>query len=429
MEPGPRSRARSRTLSPSQVWETTWMKFDRPWVRVCSPHFVLILATLSSGCGITRPDQTSDYLLQQRARYAQSFLDETNERYTAVLKRNKAELDEYKAGKRPSPPTIDYLVISGGGDYGAFGAAVLKGWRNVPPSEPLARPQFDIVTGVSTGALIAPFAYLDDAAEDARIVELYRNPQTDWIKTRWPISLLPNNLSLATVPGLEREVEKYVTPEMIARLAHETNMARLLFVNTTNLDDGSPRVFYLVPEARRAVETGDLSRFRDILLASAGIPGAFPYREIDGAMYVDGFVTANMTFGARVPEERRLPGLWQQLYPGVAMPKLRYWVVFNNQFHAAPIITPARWLDIMERSIEVSARTGSLTSMRQLYLMVELAKLKRDADVEVRFIGIPDEWRPPKPGAFVKETMNDLADLGEKMGADPRSWITKPPAQ
>ena len=188
-------------------------------------------------------------------------------------------------------------------------------------------------------------------------------------------------------------------------------------------------MFYLVPEAHRAVQTGDVSRFQDILLASSGIPGAFPYREIDGAMYVDGFVTANITFGARVPEERRLPGLWQRLYPGVPMPKLRYWVVFNNQLHAAPIVVPARWLDIMERSIEVSARTGSLTSMRQLYLMVELAKLKRDADVEVRFIGIPDEWRPPKPGAFVKETMNDLADLGEKMGADPRSWITKPPAQ
>jgi hypothetical protein len=405
------------------------MIFEKSRLLCSAPRFVLICATLLSGCGTTRTAQTHAYLVQQRERYAQAFLDETNERYTAVLERNKAELDQYKAGKRPDPPTIDYLVISGGGDYGAFGAGVLKGWRDVPTSDPLARPQFDIVTGVSTGALIAPFAYLDDPAEDASIVDLYRNPSTDWIKTRWPISLLPYHLSLATVPGLEREVKKHVTPQMVARIADQTNSARLLFVNTTNLDDGSPRVFYLVPEARRAVETGDLSRFQDILLASAGIPGAFPYREIDGAMFVDGFVTANMSFGARVPEERRLPGLWQRLHPGIPMPKLRYWVVFNNQLHATPIIVPARWLDIMERSIEVSARTGSLTSMRQLYLMVELAKLKRDADVEVRFIAIPDEWRAPKPGSFVKETMNELADLGEKMGADSRNWITEPPAQ
>ena len=404
------------------------MAFERPRIRIRSAHgFVLILVTVLSGCSTTRPDQTPDHLMRQRAQYAQTFLDETNERYTALLQRIKRDLDDYKAGRRPDPPCIDYLVVSGGGDYGAFGAGVLKGWRSVPASDPLARPRFDVVTGVSTGALIAPFAYLDDPAEDARIVDLYRNPGPDWIKTRWPISLLPSNLSLATVPGLEREVKKQVTPELVARIADPANATRLLFVNTTNLDDGSPRVFYLVPEAHRAAQTGDVSRFQDILLASSGIPGAFPYREIDGAMYVDGFVTANITFGARVPEERRLPGLWQRLYPGVPMPKLRYWVVFNNQLHAAPIVVPARWLDIMERSIEVSARAGSLTSMRQLFLLAEVARRKRNSDVEVRFIAIPDEWRPPKPGAFVKETMNDLADLGEKIGADSRNWITEPP--
>jgi patatin-like phospholipase len=338
-------------------------------------------------------------------------------------------LDEYEAGRRPEPPVLDYLILSGGGDYGAFGAGVLKGWRTVPASDPLARPHFDVVTGVSTGALIAPFAFLDDAADDDRIVDLYRNPRPDWVQLRWPISYLPNNLSLATVPGLEREVKEYVTQDMVDRIAHEDNTARLLFVNTTNLDDGSPHVFYLVPEARRAVETGDLTRFQDILLASSGIPGAFPYREIDGAMLVDGFVTANITFGARVPEERRLPALWQQLYPGVRMPRFRYWVVFNNQLHAAPTVVPARWLDIMERSIEVSARAGSLTSMRQLYLLAEVARLKRDADIEVRFIAIPDAWRAPRSGTFIKETMNDLADLGEKVGADPANWISEPPAQ
>ena len=216
---------------------------------------------------------------------------------------------------------------------------------------------------------------------------------------------------------------------MVARIADPDNAGRLLFVNTTNLDDGSPRVFYLVPEARRAVETADVSRLQSILLASAGIPGGFPYREIDGAMYVDGAVTANLTFSARIPEERRLLALWEQLYPDDPMPKLRYWVIYNNQLHTAPRTIRARWFDILERSVDVLNRSGSLTSIRQLYLLAEVARLKRNADVEVRFTAIPDDWQPPKPGLFVKETMNDLADLGEKMGADPHSWLTEPPTE
>jgi len=203
----------------------------------------------------------------------------------------------------------------------------------------------------------------------------------------------------------------------------------LLFVNATNLDDGAQRVFYLVPEARRAMETNDPSRFIRILLASSGVPGAFPYREIDGAMYVDGSVTANMIYDGHLPEENRLPGVWRRLYPGVAMPKLRYWVIFNNQLHADPKVVPATWHDIVLRSVDVSMRASSLNAMRQLFLMAEVARLKQHADVEVRVVAIPDEWRAPKPGVFVKETMNALADLGEKMGADGKSWMTEAPAQ
>lgn len=390
---------------------------------------VLVLLPLLPACGKNRPPQPEATLLQRRAEYAQSYLDTTNERYTAILQRNKSHLDEYRAGKRPAPPTIDYLVISGGGDYGAFGAGFLKGWSSVPKSNPLARPRFDVVTGVSTGALIAPFAWLNDPAADQQIVNLYRNPQKDWVKNRWPFYFLPYHLSFAEVPGLERDIKANVNRDLIARLADPAEAGRLLFVNTTNLDDASPRVFYLIPEAHRAIETGDLSRFHDILFASSGIPGAFPYREIDGAMYVDGGVSANMIFGGRLPEERRLVGLWNKLYPDTPMPKLRYWVVFNNQLRAPPTTVRPRWFDIITRSVDVSVRSSSLTGIRQLFMLAEIARLRHDADVEVRVIAIPDTWRPPKPGPFLKETMNDLADLGEKMGADPNAWITEPPTQ
>jgi predicted acylesterase/phospholipase RssA len=386
-----------------------------------------ILATGLPGCGTMRPTQEQGYLLEQRRADSEDYLSQTQDRYLALLQGLKVQYDAYSAGRQPSAPVLDYLIISGGGDWGAFGAGFLKGWGTVPPSEPLARPRFDIVTGVSTGALIAPFAYLGDDASIERIVTLYRNPQSDWVKTRWPLYFLPNNISFAEVPGLEREVKKTVTPEMIARIADASNDGRLLFVNTTNLDDASPHVFYLVPEARRAVKANDVERFHHILLASSGIPGAFPYRVIDGAMYVDGGVTSNMIFGSRIPEENRLPALWQSLYPDVPMPKMRYWVIFNNQFQTSPTVVQARWFDIISRSIELSTRSATLSSMRQLHLMAEVARLKRNADIEVRIVAVPDDWIAPKPGTFVKETMNNLADLGERMGADPTSWRTSPP--
>lgn len=405
------------------------MSLHTPFRRITA-WSLLLLATLSPGCGTTRKPQTVESLVQRRDAYVQSYLDETDERYRAVLQRNKRQLDEYKAGKREQPPVIDYLVISGGGDIGAFGAGFLKGWRSVPKSDPLARPErFDVVTGVSTGALIAPFAWLGDADSDQRVVDLYRNPKKDWVKERWPLYFLPYNLSFAEVPGLERQMKETYSLEMITKIADADEQDRLLFVNTTNLDDGSPHVFYLIPEAHRAVETGDPSRFHQILLASAGIPGAFPYREIDGAMYVDGAVSANMIFGGRLPEQKRLVGLWQQLYPDVPMPKLRYWVIFNNQLHPPPMVVAARWYDIIMRAVDVASRSGSLNAIRQLYLIADLARLRYHVDVEVRYVAVPDDWRPPKEGTFVKETMNNLADLGEKMGADPKSWLSEPPTQ
>jgi hypothetical protein len=396
--------------------------------RKLTRGLLTILATVLPGCGGTkRPPQEQEYLLKRRREENQQYLKETDERYLSLLKGLKAQYDEYLAGRQVKPPVIDYLIISGGGDWGAFGASVLKGWGNIPKSEPLARPKFDVVTGVSTGALIAPFAYLGDEESIDRIVALYRNPQSDWVQMRWPLYFLPSNLSFAEVPGLEREVKKIVTPEMIARLVEEGKDGRLLFVNTTNLDDASPYVFYLIPEARRAALTGDLDRFHMILLASSGIPGVFPYRVIDGAMYVDGSVTSNVIFGSRIPEESRLPALWKSLYPKIPMPKLRYWVIFNNQLQTAPTVVNARWFDIISRSIELSTRSATLSSMRLLYQMAETAHLKDGADIEVRVIAIPDDWTAPKPGTFVKETMDNLAELGERMGADPTSWRTSPP--
>lgn len=324
------------------------------------------------------------------------------------------------------PPVINMLVISGGGDWGAFGAGFLKGWSKV--QGPLAKPpQFDVVTGVSTGALISPFAYLGDEQSVDVIEALYRNPKPDWVKKRWPLYFLPSNRSFATVPGLERELRQRVDPAMVRRIADVSRRGPVLLVNTTDLDDGTMWIWDVGKECERAADKGDVDRIHRILLASSGIPGAFPFREIDGTLYVDGGVTSNILYGGRVREDQSFPAVWAATYPNVPVPTLRTWVIFNNQLRPLPQVTAPSWPAVVARSIDLSSRSATVTSMRHLYSQAAISRLKRNAGFEVRVVAVPDDFVPPKPGVFIKETMNALADLGERMGADPSTWRTEPP--
>jgi predicted acylesterase/phospholipase RssA len=181
-------------------------------------------------------------------------------------------------------------------------------------------------------------------------------------------------------------------------------------------------VFDLVEEAQHAIDSGRLDRIHNIVLASAGIPGAFPFRVIDQALYVDGGVTGNIFYSWRTGEEDTLPAVWQRTYPSLPIPKLRVWVIFNNQFRPLPLVTEPKWLAVIQRSMDTATRASTATALQHLFAMAEIARLKRNAEVEVRVASIPGDWSPPVPGTFTKTTMNNLADLGERMGADPASW-------
>src|SRR5262245_39617253 len=387
---------------------------------------VLMLAggLLLGGCGpaMPRPKVSEQDLLKFRTANDEEFVASGRKVLNRLIQRTKAEYDRNTAVGRKEPPVIDILVISGGGDWGAFGAGFRKGWQKVPAGHPLAKPEFDAVSGVSTGTLIAPFAFLGDPQSIDEIVDLYRNPQEDWVKQRGFLYFLPDNISFAEVPGLEREMRKHITADMVGRIAKAGADGRLLLVNTTNLDTGTSRVFDLVAEAQRGASSGELERIHNIMLASAGIPGAFPFRIIDGELYVDGGVTGNIIYGGRIAEEDSLPALWQKSYPNLPIPKFRFWVIFNNQFRPVPEVVAPNWVAVIQRSLETSTRAATSTAVRHLFAMAEISELKRNADVEVRVVSIPPDWSPPVPGVFKKETMNSLSDLGEKMGADPASW-------
>jgi Patatin-like phospholipase len=390
--------------------------------------FVVAGGFVLTGCGpaITRGTADRSDLVRLRTKADDEAVATAGKILRKMLERTKTEYDRHAAAGQP-PPVIDILIISGGGDWGAFGAGFLKGWLKVPAQHPLAKPEFDAVTGVSTGTLIAPFAFLGDEQAVNEILNLYRNPEPDWVRNRGFLYFLPDNISFAEVPGLEREMREHITLDLVRRVAKAGSDGRLLAVNTTNLDSATSRVFDLVAEAERAAESGQLERLHNIMLASAGIPGAFPFRMIDDELYVDGGVTGNIIYGGRIAEDDSLPALWQKAYPKLSIPKFRYWVIFNNQFRPVPEVTLPNWPAVIQRSLETSTRAATATAVRHLFAMAEISRLKRKADVEVRVVSIPGDWYPPVPGVFIKETMNNLADLGEKMGADPANWSSAPP--
>jgi hypothetical protein len=255
---------------------------------------------------------------------------------------------------------------------------------------------------------------------------LYRNPQKDVAVSRGLLFFLPNNPSFYVLPGLERELRTALDRPMIERIAAAEASGRGLLVNTTNIDLGGMHVWDIIAESKAALANGDEDRVRRILLASAGIPGVFPARGIGEHLYVDGAITGNILYAGRPRAHESLPELWKAKHPGVPL-RIRYWVIFNNQFRFPPQVTRMRWPDIISRATIMSTQTSTVNSMRHLFAHAEIARLKYNADVQVRVIAVPDTWVPLKPGTFVPEVMNALADLGEQMGADPTSWRTEAP--
>jgi len=390
-----------------------------------SPLLTVLAVALFTGCASEpeRAPRTLEDLFA--ARNADDLSRANSARHLTEQLVERAER-KAKAAKPGGPrPAIDMLVISGGGDWGAFGAGVLKGWSQVKGE--LARPQFDIVTGVSTGAMIAPFAFLGDDDAVERIVRLYRNPKPDWTASRGLVFFWPSNPSFFALPGLEREMRESLDRPMLERIAAEGANGRALVVNTTNIDLGDSHPWDIIAEARAELAGGNPGRVQSILLASAGIPAVFPAREIGTFLYVDGAITGNILYGGRIEEQDSLAVLWRKRNPSTPLPKLRYWVIFNNQFRFPPQVTAQKWPDIMSRATIMATQTGTVSAMRHLFARAELMKLKQKVDIEVRVMAVPDSFVPSVPGTFQNEVMNALADLGEKMGADPASWRDTPP--
>jgi len=386
----------------------------------------LTMCLLASGCATSRPKLTEQQLTDMRLETLEQIRTDQVVAAAKFVRRMKAKQDEYEAavakGEHPPEPIFNVLVISGGGDWGAFGSGMLKGWGSVTGDR--ARPQFDVVTGVSTGALIAPFAFLGTEKDYDTICELYRNPKPDWVQIKDWFFFLPWRESMATTKGLRRDVEKALDKPAIARVAEASLQDRSLIIGTTNLDFGVNRPFPLGEICERATKSGDDTLVYDVLMASSAVPAAFPPQVIDNELYVDGGTTANMLAGANIRSEKSLVGMWKKTYPDRKMTKIRIWVIVNNQMSDVPKVVKPTWPSITGASLNTMSRFSNKASMRLLDFQTELMRKVDGLDVEYLYVAIPDEFRVPVEGTFKKETMQALSDLGHKMGTEPQSWNT-----
>jgi predicted acylesterase/phospholipase RssA len=370
-------------------------------------------------------DITDEHLAEMLTQYKQTVADDREQMKETIVRRLEREYEEHQATGEPF--VFDVLVISGGGAKGAFGAGFLEGWGTVPPG-PVARPEFDVVTGVSTGALIAPFAFVGTDEAYASVVDFYANPGENWVKKRGALYLMPNHVSLFNNCHLQDMIRESVDESIVQNLADVAAEDRLLAIGTTNLDAGSGRVFNLGLEAQNALQSGTYDRVHSILLASSAIPGAFPPVEMDDMLYGDGGATSNLILMA-FPRKDGPVARFRENNPGAPLPKVRIWVLVNQQLLPKPAVTQPRWVSVSGRALDTLTSTGQLFAMDLIKTMVRDANEGRGFEAELRYVAIPaDAPKKTTKEMFDKEYMLKLEDLGRLMGADPSNWSDEIPS-
>ncbi|MGY4306589.1 hypothetical protein ACVIJ6_003832 [Bradyrhizobium sp. USDA 4369] len=320
----------------------------------------------------------------------------------------------FKPRPQPNRP-FAYLALSGGGGDGAFGAGILNGW-----SESGARPEFTIVSGVSTGALIAPFAFLGPAY-DPTLKEMY----TSGLASSFAAS--PNALgavfgsALFDNQPLRDAISRYATAELLEAIAREHAKGRRLFVVTTDLDAGRP-VLWNMGEIASARTPQALALFRQVLTASASVPVAFPPSLIaassDGKpieeMHVDGGVSTQVfTFPDRLlmqPDGSRR----------MAAPKPAIYIIMNGR-----ISTEFQPVENSTKAIAI--RSLGMKSKREIqgYLSATYQFAKHNG-LAFNMTAI-DSSVPEGPGVgFDTDYMRSLYALGYDSARSGQFWVQTP---
>lgn len=298
---------------------------------------------------------------------------------------------------------LNLLSLSGGGQNGAFGAGFLIGWR-----ESGKRPQFDVVGGVSTGALLATHAFLGTPADDATLEEMYTKvTSADIYENRGIFSLLSADSLKDTAP-LKAMIAKYVTADTLKRVAAAYDENRMLFVGTTNIDYGQTWVWNMTMIAK----AGDLQLYRDVLLASASFPIVFPPVEIDGHLFVDGAARSNLVVPGMGGTQKPNPPLYG---PG------NLYLINNGKVTEPPEALIRALGKIAATTISVMMEQSMQTALNRSYFGTRLLGYSFNT------VEIPDNVNIGNdPLAFDPTQMRAAFDAGRTLGAQGNPWRDTP---
>ena len=334
--------------------------------------------------------------------------------YERLLSRREAGRPVGRGGRIPPG---HFLALSGGADDGAFGAGVLVGW-----TETGQRPEFDLVTGISAGALIAPFAFLGPSY-DPQLRALFTEIAPNDVAQlgRLALSVLFREALADTAP-LARLIERHADAAMLQAIAAEYQRGRLLLIGTVNLDVGRP-VIWNIGAIAASGHPEALNLFRRILLASASIPGAFPPVMIDveadgrafQEMHVDGGAAMQVFLYPARLRPRALAGRAGQQRETTA------WVIRNGRVDVAITDPPGGIFSIARRSAQTLLHFSSINDLDRIYLSTY-----RDR-IGFRMQSIGPDFDTPRPRFFDNAYMRALFAYGEARGRDVTSWVTAPP--
>lgn len=325
-------------------------------------------------------------------------------------------------GRAPGTPPDErnMLAVSGGGEDGAFGAGLLCGW-----TEHGDRPEFHFVTGVSAGALLAPFAFIGPS-RDAELRTLYTQITAGQvIRPRGWLGVIMGE-SLADNAPLFETISRHLDAGMLADIAEGYRLGRMLLVATVNLD-AQAGVWWNLGAIAASGRPGALDLARRVLLASAAIPGVFPPTlfEVHAAgarfeeMHVDGGALAQTflyppSFGAQRRERISL---------GLPVPAAEAYVIRNARLHAGPPQPPVgRWtFSIAERAIAALIHANGFGDIERIHTFAE-----RDG-VGFNLASIAEDFPHLPRERFDGDYMRALFRYGYEKARAGYPWLKRPP--
>ena len=325
----------------------------------------------------------------------------------------KAEMPTSLGAERHQP-VASLLAISGGAEDGAFGAGLLVGW-----SDAGTRPVFDLVTGVSSGALIAPFAFLG-REHDSQLREIFTKYGRKDVFT-YNVPGLLEGAALVDDAPLARLIEKYVDDAFIQEIARARIKGRILLIGTTNLDTQRP-VLWDMGRIAMSNNRESLNLFRKILLASATLPGVFPPVRIQvrvggqnyDELHVDGGVTRQVFI---------TPSVFSFIPPKPGRPaaKPRLYVIRNGKIDPEWQSVGENVLSITQRSIATLIKNQGIGDLYRIYSIT-----KRDG-IDFNLASIPADFRDTSDEPFDQKYMIALFDRGYDLASRDYSWAKAPP--